>query len=643
MSFQLEKVKIADVMWTDGFWGQRFDVCRSAMVPNMWALLQNDEVSHAFANFEIAAGLKDGRHRGPRFNDGDLYKWLQAAALVFAIAKDDDLDLLMDRIIDVIAKAQRADGYLFTPVIIRHDRLGEDVHPFQDPVGFEMYNLGHLMTTACTHYEATGKQNLMDVAIKAADFLCNAFRNPTPEQASHSICPSHYMGLVDLYRMTGEKRYLDLLKTLVSMRDLIEDGTDDNQTRVSLADQDQCVGHAVRANYLYAGLVDLCAETDDGDLFGRITKVWEDVTYHKVYITGACGALYDGASPDGAKDQSTIARVHQSYGRAYQLPNLTAYGETCANIGYALWNWRMLQMTGEGQYADQIERVLYNSGLSSISLDGKQFFYVNTLRRESDIPFELRWSRKREPYISSFCCPPNIVRTIAMVNQWAYAVSDDGVSVILYGSNRLKTKLGNGTPIQLEQETEYPWNGQIVFRVLGEGAVSFALRLRIPDWADDFDVKVNGETLTDICCEDGFVTLKREWLPNDRVELELPMRVLVMEAHPGVEEARNQVALQRGPLVYCLESADLPEGIELSDVALDADAHWEAHYNADLLDGVVTLLSKAKKVSLGNWSGQLYRERQTEIVGDIPIQLIPYYAWDNRGLSEMTVWIPLAV
>lgn len=643
MGYQLRDVNIADVVWTSGFWGQRFDVCRLAMVPNMWALLQDDEISHAFANFEIAAGLKEGRHRGPRFNDGDLYKWLQAAAWVYAITKDDDIDVLMDRIIDVITQAQRADGYLFTPVIIRHDRLGEDVHPFQDPVGFEMYNLGHLMTTACTHYDATGKRNLLDVAIKAGNFLCTDFKDPTPEQASHSICPSHYMGLVDLYRTTDGQRYLDLLKTMVSMRDLIEEGTDDNQTRVSLGNQDQCVGHAVRANYLYAGLVDLCAETGDADLFLRIKKVWEDVTHHKVYITGACGALYDGASPDGAKDQSTIARVHQSYGRAYQLPNLTAYGETCANIGYALWNWRMLQMTGDGQYADQIERVLYNSGLSSISLDGKSFFYVNTLRREADMPFELRWSRKRESYISSFCCPPNIVRTIAMVNHWAYALSDDGVSVILYGSNHLKTSLADGTPIHIEQETDYPWDGRIVLTVLGEGANSFALRLRIPCWADDFCVKVNGDVLSDVSCEEGFVTLLRNWGQGDRVELDLPMRAAMMEAHPSVEETRNQVALQRGPVVYCLESADLPEDISISDVALVSDCEWEAHYDAHLLDGVVTLSGMAKRVSLGNWSGQLYRERQTEVVEDMPIRLVPYYAWDNRGMSEMTVWIPLAM
>ncbi|MBT3606165.1 MAG: glycoside hydrolase family 127 protein [Candidatus Latescibacteria bacterium] len=642
MKYQLHQTAIADVVWTDGFWGQRFDVCRSAMVPHMWDLLQSDDISHAFANFQIAAGLKEGRHRGPRFNDGDLYKWLQSAASVYAIAPDQDIDLLMDRIIDVIAQAQRPDGYLFTPVIIGQDRNGEDVLPFADPVGFEMYNFGHLMSTACTHYQATGKKSLLAVAIKAAEFLCASFEDPEPHLASHSICPSHYMGLMDLYWTTNDKQYLDLLKKLVSMRDLIEDGTDDNQTRVTLGEQTQCVGHAVRANYLYAGLVDLCSETGDLELFDRITQIWEDVTYNKMYITGACGALYDGASPDGAKNQSTIARVHQSYGRAYQLPNLTAYGETCANIGYALWNWRMLQMTGDGQYADQIERVLFNSGLSSISLDGKQFFYVNTLRRENDIPFELRWSRKRESYISSFCCPPNIVRTIAMTNRWAYALSGDGVSVIMYGGNRCETTLNNGKQVRIEQETDYPWQGCVRLTIDVSEACEFSLRLRIPEWADEYAVRVNGEDVTDGVIDKGFVSLVRDWRSQDVVELDLSLRVQMIEAHPMVEENRNQVVFQRGPVVYCLESTDLPEGISMGCVSVPSDIKLDASFEADVLDGVVVLNGQATVREQGDWSHKLYRERQTKTQSSIPIRLIPYYAWDNRGASEMTVWLPLA-
>ncbi len=634
----LRSAGAGEVCWTGGFWADRFSVCRAAMVPNMWGLLADDKLCHAFANFRIAAGLEEGRHRGPRWHDGDLYKWIEAASWVLTQADEKQLDTLLDDVIEVIRAAQADDGYLHTPVIIARDRLGLEAHPFQDPEGFEMYNFGHLMTAACAHHQATGKETLLDVARRAGDYLRKAFAAPTPELAHHTVCPSHYMGVIDLYRLTGEQKWLALAQTWLASRDLLEGGTDDNQTRVPVQQQEQAVGHAVRANYLYAGLTDLGVETGDGALLSTVAKVWADVAGRKLYITGACGALYDGASPDGAKKQSTIARVHQAYGRPYQLPNLTAYGETCANIGYALWSWRLFAATGLPVYADMVEQVLYNSGLGSISLDGKHFFYTNPLERCDQAPFELRWSRTREPYISCFCCPPNIVRTVAGASRWSYAISDNCVTAVLYGSSRYQTAI-NGLPVVLEQQTDYPWFGAIKITV-EEAPPGFVLRLRIPAWAQGATIELQGKVFQ---AEPGSLqVVDHVWKSGDSVVLHLPMRVRLMEAHPLVEENRNQVAVMRGPLVYCIESSDLPERVGAGDILLVADNGLEPRYDPDLLGGVTVLEGKAKLKRPDPWGSNLYRERGQSLSGSqVALQMVPYYAWDNRGTGQMRVWLPL--
>ena len=356
------------------------------------------------------------------------------------VTRDESLDHLMDEIIETIRLSQREDGYIHTPVIIE-ERKGQNAQSFQERLHFETYNMGHLMTTACVHSQATGKQSLMEIARAAADYLYNFYQTATAELARNAICPSHYMGVVDMYRQTGEPRYLELARNLVEIRDLVTNGGDDNQDRLPFREQASAVGHAVRANYLYAGVADIYMETGDPSLLATLENLWQSVTSTKMHVTGGCGALYDGASPDGALEQSTITRVHQAYGREYQLPNLTAHNETCANIGNMLWNWRMFSVTGEARFADIAERVLYNSALVSISLDGKRYFYTNTLRQIDDLPFELRWGRSREPYISCFCCPPNIVRTIAQVGSYLYSASDEGIWVNLYASSSCDNRI----------------------------------------------------------------------------------------------------------------------------------------------------------------------------------------------------------
>lgn len=637
---QLAGTGLSDVRWTEGFWAERFEVCRTTMVPNMWRILNDPALSHAYANFLVAAGLMEGEHKGPPFYDGDFYKWLEAAVYVYAITRDAALDRLLDEIIEVIGRAQREDGYIHTPVIIAQ-RKGGTSDPFPDPDDFVTYNFGHLMTAACAHYHVTGKTNLLDIARKAGDYLCALFQASPATLAGNAICPSHYMGAVDLYRTTGDCKYLDLAKGLIDTRDLVEHGTDQNQDRIPFRQQTRAIGHAVRANYLYAGAADVYAETGDATLLEPLQKIWDDVVLHKMYVTGATGALYDGASPDGSSKHREIQLVHQAYGREYQLPNITAYNESCATIGFGLWAWRMLRITGQARFAEALETVLYNGLLSTISVDGTAFFYRNTLRQVDDLPFHLRWPERRAHYISCFCCPPNIVRTIAQAGNYAYGLADGEVWVHLYGGNELVTHLPDGTPLSLKQESRYPWEGHVRITVREPWQKEFALLLRIPEWARGARAWVNGQEVPEALEPGTYAWLRRLWSAGDVVELELPMTVQLLEAHPLVEEARNQVAIRRGPIVYCLESVDLPAGVRVSEVVIPRDIVLEPRFISGLLGGVVVLEGEAEVFPEGDWSNRLYREMPRQTPRHVPIRLIPHYAWDNRGPSEMSIWLPV--
>jgi DUF1680 family protein len=637
----VSSVGLADVKWMRGFWADRFETCRKDMVPAMGRLMEGTEHSQFLHNFRIAAGLEEGRHRGPPWNDGDLYKWVEAASAVLAVTRDPALDRQLDEVIRVIALAQRKDGYLHTPVLIKQRNGDTTAQPLQDRLAFETYNLGHLLTAACVHHRATGKTTLLHVARKAADWLETAFKDPTPQLARNAVCPAHYMGVVELYRTARERRHLELAKKLLALRDLAEDGTDDNQDRLPYRRQTQAVGHAVRANYLYAGVADLYAETGDRTLLTPLLKIWENVVFQKMYVTGACGALYDGASPDGSKDQKQISRTHQAYGRDYQLPSSTAHNETCAAVGNALWNWRMLQIMGEARFADVLELVLYNAALAGVSLDGKRFFYTNTLRQLDRMPVELRWPRERQPFISCFCCPPNLVRTIAEVGNYAYGRSSRGVWVHLYGGSILDTELPEGGRFKLTQETDFPWEGRVRITVNAASAEAVSIRLRIPGWAKGPTVSVNGSAVPGPVEPGTYFEVRRKWAEGDVLELNLPMTPRLLQAHPLVEELRNQVAIQRGPVVFCLESCDLPRGTRVQDVVIPRGIRLIPRFDAGLLGGVAVLEGKAAVIQEGEWSGQLYRELpQTEPV-QVDLKLIPYYAWGNRGPSEMTVWLPL--
>ena len=643
---KVESIGLDEVQWTSGFWAERFTTLREQSLPAMWEIMRGHEFKPFYEHFLIAAGDLKGDYHGAAWNDGDFYKFLEGVAAVFAATHDAELEEILESSIDAIARAQRDDGYIHTPVLIRQRNGDATAKPFSDRADFEMYNMGHLLTAACLHHRVTGRDDFLAVARKTAAFLEGAFASPTPELARNSVCPSHYMGVVELYRTTREERHLRLAQKLFAMRNLGAKGGDDNQDRVPFPDHREVVGHAVRANYLYAGAADLLLETGDNALRRPLDACWQNLVEKKMYVTGGCGALYDGASPDGGADQAHITRVHQAYGRNYQLPNTTAHNETCAAIGSVLWNWRMFLATGEVRYVDVLELALYNSVLSGVSLSGTEYFYVNPLRRTDPPPVPLRWARERVPFVTSYCCPPNVLRTIAQVSGYAYAKTDEAILVNLYSGNSLKTTIADGdggeAPLRLNQATDYPWSGAVRITVDACPEREFAFKLRIPGWAEGAAIRINGAPVDVATRSATFAEVRRVWRAGDVLELDLPLPVVLLEANPLVEETRNQIAVKRGPLVYCLESPDLPPEVRVEDVAITASHSLAPRHDPALLGGVTLLEGRLLAHKTPPWNNELNRPLATAPPKkEIAARLIPYYVWSNRGKSEMSVWLPL--
>ena len=653
---------LSSVKWTGGFWGERFDVFSGTSVTSMWETWKSDK-GHGWNNFLIAAGEKKGKRHGPPFHDGDMYKWLESMCAVYAVNKDPEIGKIMDRFIELIQKSQRPDGYLHTPVIIAEMNKAQEAKEeakenatigtkvgtgkdgaFGNRLNFETYNLGHLITAGIMHKRATGKTTLFNCAVKAADFLYDFYKRASDELARNAICPSHYMAIAEMYRETKAPKYLELSQKLIDIRGKVENGTDDNQDRIPFRDQYKAMGHSVRANYLYAGVADLYLESGEEQLMKNLNSIWEDIVTRKMYITGACGALYDGTSPDGTDyTPDNVQKVHQSYGRPYQLPQSTAHNETCANIGNLFFNWRMFSATGEAKYTDIVENCLYNSILSGISLDGKKYFYTNPLRISKDLPYTLRWPKERTEYISCFCCPPNTLRTLCEAQNYAYSIEKGGIYVNLYGDNTLDTKIDGIGDIMLKQETDYPWDGAVKITIDKlKGKKQFEVKLRVPEWCTEgATILVNGQE-TGVEAKAGtYATVSRTWKKGDVLSINMPMRTRFVEANPLVEESRGQVAVQRGPIVYCLESNDLG-GASIDDIAIPLDAKFTPVETT--IDGsrIMALEGEVVNRSEASWKGTLYREATTK-KNMQKVRLIPYYAWGNRGKGEMTVWIPVAL
>ncbi len=638
---KVRNINMGDSQWTQGFWAEKFKVCKDSMVPYMEELLTGD-IGHALNNFKIAAGEMEGEHQGMYWHDGDFYKFLEAKTYVYAQTKDEKILEQLDEYIRIIGKAQEEDGYLQTQIQLR-----EDVDRYENRKYHEMYNTGHLLTAACIHYRLTGKRNFLDIAIKQADLLYTIFYPETKHFGRFGFNQTQIMGLVELYRTTGNRKYLALAERFINRRGkykvehhITTEGYpigDMVQERTPLREETQAVGHAVLALYYYCGAADVYAETGEQALIDALDRIWKNITEQKMYVTGAVGQAHYGVSHN--RDP-----IEEGFIDNYMLPNLTAYNETCANIANAMFNYRLMNIHAESKYMDIAELVLYNSAISGISLDGKRYFYSNPLRMiynamDYNAHKDVTETPDREPYLECFCCPPNLVRTIAQLSGWVYSMIENGVVINLYGGNQLDSHLLDGSKIKLVQETDYPWQGVINVRIEECKEEPFEIWLRIPGWASSAKLTINGQEVETEVVPGKYAKLERAWKPGDVITLELPMEVKLIEAHPRVEEARNQVAIKRGPIVYCIETPDLPKGTSILDVYLDAGKKLEAEHRPDFLGGVTVVKGT---VLLRKDKGQgLYRPVERPQWTPYETIFVPYFAWSNRGMAEMTVFLPV--
>ncbi|WP_317124798.1 glycoside hydrolase family 127 protein [Aureibaculum luteum] len=632
---KFKSINIGDCVWTDGFWADKFEVAEKVMVPYMGTLLKGD-TGHALNNFKIAAGLKEGKHEGMFWHDGDFYKWMEASMYIYAINKDEKIITDLDEIIAIIGKAQLENGYLQTQTQLKN------IKPFSQRKYHEMYNSGHLYIAASIYYRITGKRNFLDIAIKHANNLYETFQPQPKELARFGFNQVQIMGLVELYRTTKDRKYLELAEIFINMRGKSELKPDPSvntnnigdmtQERTPLRKSKEAVGHAVLALYYYAGAADVYAETGEQALIDALDILWGNIVNQKMFVTGACGQKHDGGS-------SHRDFVHEAFTIDYEMHNQNAYNETCANLCNAMFNQRMLSVKGESKYADVMELVLYNSGLSGISLEGKDYFYTNPLRRTFDHKMGITDYANRVPYIPCFCCPPNLVRTIAKSSAWAYSLTKNGIAVNLYGGNKLTTKQLDGSAIELTQETQYPWEGRVNITIKKAKKNVFDIQLRIPEWAEDTTIKVNGKSVDTEILEGTYVTITRKWKKGDVIAIDMPMDVNLLEGNAKIEEVRNQVAIKRGPLVYCLETPDLPENTSILDMYLPLDTKFTSTYKKDLLGGI-TAIEGTLKVRKDKKEG-MYHELDNVQWESINTQFVPYYSWSNRGTAEMTVWLPL--
>lgn len=634
------------VHWTSGFWAKRFDILCEHTIEEMWKAMNTPGNSVSFDNFYKQAGLKKGAFEGRDWGDGDCYKWMEAATRVYAVTGDKRIEERLNELISVIARAQDPDGYINTQIQLSGKRRWSRKQHHED------YNFGHLLTAASVHHRLTSKTSFLQVAIKASDYLYMVF-SPLPREMTHfGWDPSNIMGLIDLYHQTNDRRYVELADIFTTMRGahpedwssdpdrIILDAGDQNQDRVPLCEEKSAVGHCVTAMYLYAGAADIYAETGEQALLDALLRIWQDVTTHKMYLTGGTAAVYYGASR--RRDL-----VHEAFGLEYQLPNANAYNETCATIGNAMWNWRLLKITGEARFADVMETVIYNGMLSATSFDGTRYFYCNPLRytgspfymgRDQDVP--TRWVTH-----NCFCCPPQVARSVGWMNEWVYSLSGDAVWIHLYAGSRLDTRMSSGAAVKLVQDTNYPWSGEITVKIEDAPAQPMALHLRIPGWTEGIEsavsVKVNGEQVENRLQSGTYLTLERQWQPGDRVELHLPMQPRLVQANPLVEEARNQAAVRRGPVLYCLEGWDLPQGVDLDEMFLPLDTSFEESFKEDFLGGLVSLKARLVRLQQPDWSNRLYQAFAPAAPEMVEAVLIPYYAWANRGVAKMSVWLPV--
>ena len=618
--YPIRPVPFTSVTVKDSFWTPRMNTNR---VTTVWYDFKKCEETGRIDNFAKAGKLMPGPFRGTPFDDSDVYKVIEGAAYTLALSPDPKLDKYLDDLIVKIAAAQEPDGYLYTARTIDPNSRVDFFGPARWSKlegSHELYNVGHLYEAAVAHFQATGKRSLLAVALKSADLICRTF-GPGPAQLKEP--PGHEeieIGLVKLFRATGENKYLDQAKFFCDLRgraDTHKLRGPYQQDHKPILEQDEAVGHSVRAGYFYSGVADVAALTGDAAYVSAIDRLWKNVVGKKIHLTGGIGA-----SPDG-----------EAFGANYDLPNASAYLETCAAIANALWNERMFLLHGDAKYLDVLERVIYNGFLSGVSMTGDQFFYPNPLESDGKTTFNMG-ACGRAPWFGCSCCPVNDVRFIPEISSFIYATRNDELFVNLFIGGSAKVELA-GTPVGLDVMTRYPRDGAVTIKVSVASPTNFTLNLRVPGWArnqpfpsdlyryDDgltFKTKLAINARTEpLTLEHGFARISRTWNPGDVVTLVLPMAVRRVAAHPAVVADHNRFALERGPLVLCAEGAD--NGGKVLDKVLSGNLHFQTDWRPELLGGITVV--------------KVLRTDTKE-----PLTLIPYYAWCHRGPNEMRVWFP---
>lgn len=611
----MHPVPVRSVTIRPGFWYERRRVNVERSIPTMFQLLDEHGV---LDNFRRMSGRSKAPRRGPVYTDSDMYKWIEAAAFVLQSGDNPQLRADIDRAIDDIVAAQRPDGYLNTYYV---DERADKRFTEMDRT-HELYNLGHLLQAAIAYYRATGDRKLLDAGIRYVNFLVENFG-----PAKHPLLTGHpefEMAAIELYRTTGDRRYLDIAGYLLSGVETERLHLRPSQTRymfsgIPFTSRTEFVGHAVRAMYACSGATDYYAETGNQDYRKTLDTLWTDLTTRKMYITGGVGSREDG----------------EAFGNAYELPNDQAYTESCAAIGNVMWNFRMLAITGQAKYADVIERALYNGANSGMSLNGTMYCYRNPLATSGGEQF-------RNPWYETTCCPPNLERILASLPGYMYATSRDGIYVHLYENSELNWHLEDSTPLRITQQTGYPWDGNVSVTVAPDRDLEFILHLRVPSWSAGTAVTVNGETQPSPKAGE-YIAIRRRWHSGDRVDLTFDMTPRVLAANPLVSEDTGKVAVQRGPLVYCLEQPDqsAPVGDELFTRPADAFA---IERKSDLLGGIVILRHAGLAYEQPLASQPLYTTLSTAAARRLTsadLRFIPYYAFANREPAAMTVWTPL--
>jgi DUF1680 family protein len=621
---KLHNIPVHAVTITQGFWGARRETNVDKSIPSMEKLL---EANGRMNNFLRLAGKSDAAQHGPVYSDSDVYKWTEAAG--FALQSDDrpELRATADKIIKEIVAVQEPSGYLNTYYVGDHakDRMAPQVQRW----GHELYNIGHMIQGAIAYYRATGDRTLLDAGIRFVDgYLLPNFGPGPDKKPILSGHPEIELALIELYRTTGDKRCLELAGYILHGDDRIklpQDGYVYHFSGIPFTSRTHLEGHAVRAMYACCGATDYYLETGDQSYWKTLNVLWEDLVSSQMYVTGGVGARSEG----------------EAFGDSYELPNFTAYGESCAAIGNMMWNWRMLSATGDAKFADVIERALYNGINSGMSLDGTMYCYRNPLGFDPTGGDQIR-----NPWYDTTCCPPNLERTFASLPGYFYSTSKDGLYLHLYDNSQLDWHLDDGTGLKVVQKTNFPWDGTADITVTPAKPTEFTFYLRVPGWSEGTQVSINGKLVSG-ATPGQYLALKRRWSSGDVINLKFGMTPQVIEANPRVVDDYGRVAVQRGPLIYCLEQLDQPDGVAIFDVSLDvrqeASSKFREEFHNDLLGGIVVLKHTGAVSAKSNSRRSLYRPYTAEAPKERQVELrfVPYYAWANRAATPMQVWTPI--